>query len=108
MISLPASRTGGIRVGDYLVDGVLQELKSIKPGVGGNAVLNAVEGMASRGGQARHLIVNAADSGLDWDNIVFQLGTAKYGARTHEGDLSEERLLTLAAVEQVKMFEGCG
>ena len=38
-------------------------------------------------------------------DIVFQLGTAKNGARDLEGSLSEEKLRALAAHEQVKMFE---
>ncbi len=38
-------------------------------------------------------------------DIVFQIGTAKYGVRDQAGDLSEERLAEIAAHEQVKMFE---
>ncbi|ROS05770.1 glutamate synthase domain-containing protein 2 [Sinobacterium caligoides] len=42
------------------------------------------------------------DGGAD---LVVQIGTAKYGVRDHEGKLSHEKLLALAAREQVKMFE---
>ncbi len=38
-------------------------------------------------------------------DLVFQLGTAKYGVRTADGHLDEERLQKIAAIEQVKMFE---
>lgn len=38
-------------------------------------------------------------------DIVYQVGTAKYGVRDAEGKLSDERLQALAAIEQVKMFE---
>jgi len=38
-------------------------------------------------------------------DIVFQIGTAKYGVRDAYGNLSDERLLELAKLEQVKMFE---
>ena len=38
-------------------------------------------------------------------DIVFQIGTAKYGVRDQAGNLSEERLAEIAAHEQVKMFE---
>jgi glutamate synthase domain-containing protein 2 len=38
-------------------------------------------------------------------DIVYQIGTAKYGVRTPEGELSEERLRELADIEQVRMFE---
>jgi glutamate synthase domain-containing protein 2 len=38
-------------------------------------------------------------------DIVFQIGTAKYGARDIAGNLSDERLKALAADRRVKMFE---
>lgn len=38
-------------------------------------------------------------------DIVFQIGTAKYGVRDLKGNLSDEKLTELAAHEQVKMFE---
>lgn len=38
-------------------------------------------------------------------DIVFQIGTAKYGVRDHQGNLSDEKLREVAAHEQVKMFE---
>ena len=38
-------------------------------------------------------------------DIVMQIGTAKYGVRDENGDLSDERLRELAAIEQVRMFE---
>jgi len=38
-------------------------------------------------------------------DLVFQLGTAKYGVQDKEGRLSEEKLLKINSHEQVKMFE---
>ena len=38
-------------------------------------------------------------------DIVFQIGTAKYGVRTRDGTLSDEKLKEVATHEQVKMFE---
>ncbi len=38
-------------------------------------------------------------------DIVFQIGTAKYGVRDEAGNLSDEKLREVAAHEQVKMFE---
>ena len=38
-------------------------------------------------------------------DIVFQIGTAKYGVRTEDGRLSNEKLCDIAAIPQVKMFE---
>lgn len=38
-------------------------------------------------------------------DIVFQIGTAKYGVRDEQGRLDDARLAKMAAIEQVKMFE---
>ena len=38
-------------------------------------------------------------------DIVFQIGTAKYGVRDEQGNLNLEKLRKVAAHEQVKMFE---
>ena len=38
-------------------------------------------------------------------DIVFQIGTAKYGVRDPEGNLDDSKLSEIAAHEQVKMFE---
>lgn len=38
-------------------------------------------------------------------DLIFQIGTAKFGVRTEDGNLSEEKLRAIAAYEQVKMFE---
>ena len=50
------------------------------------------------GGLSRYHLEGGAD-------IVMQIGTAKYGVRDAEGNLSEARLRELAAHPQVKMFE---
>lgn len=38
-------------------------------------------------------------------DIVFQIGTAKYGVRDKDGNLSDEKLRTIASHEKVRMFE---
>jgi glutamate synthase domain-containing protein 2 len=38
-------------------------------------------------------------------DIVYQIGTAKYGARDLDGNLSDEKLREVGAIEQVKMIE---
>jgi glutamate synthase domain-containing protein 2 len=50
------------------------------------------------GGLSPHHIAADAD-------IIFQIGTAKYGVRDTEGCLSDTRLRELAAMPQVRMFE---
>lgn len=42
------------------------------------------------------------NSGCD---LVFQLGTAKYGVRHHDGSLDEQKLKHVSEYEQVRMFE---
>lgn len=42
------------------------------------------------------------ESGCD---LLFQIGTAKYGVRDELGQLSDQKLRDIAAIEQVKMFE---
>ncbi len=42
------------------------------------------------------------DGGAD---IVFQIGTAKYGVRDEAGNLSDDKLRAVAAHDQVRMFE---
>lgn len=48
------------------------------------------------------LLPTHLESGCD---IVFQIGTAKYGVRTPEGLLSDQKLKEVAANPQVRMFE---
>jgi glutamate synthase domain-containing protein 2 len=38
-------------------------------------------------------------------DIIFQLGTAKYGVRDEQGKLSDDKLRDIASHEQVRMFE---
>lgn len=38
-------------------------------------------------------------------DIVFQIGTAKYGVRNNNGELDDDRLREVASHEQVRMFE---
>ena len=38
-------------------------------------------------------------------DIVYQIGTAKYGVRDQDGNLDDEKLKEIAAHDQVKMFE---
>ena len=50
------------------------------------------------GGLSSHHLEGGCD-------IVFQIGTAKYGVRDREGNLDADKLREAAAHEQVKMFE---
>lgn len=65
----------------------------------------------SKGAAAAGCWLNTGEGGLSpyhlegGADIVFQIGTAKYGARDRNGGLSDNRLRELAALDQVKMFE---
>jgi glutamate synthase domain-containing protein 2 len=50
------------------------------------------------GGLSAHHLAGGAD-------LVFQIGTAKYGVRNLAGNLDDEKLREVAAHEQIKMFE---
>lgn len=50
------------------------------------------------GGLSPHHLAGGAD-------LVYQIGTAKYGVRDDNGQLSDEKLKSLAAIDQIKMFE---
>jgi len=50
------------------------------------------------GGLSRYHLEGGAD-------IIMQIGTAKYGVRDEQGNLSDEKLRVIAAHENVRMFE---
>ena len=37
--------------------------------------------------------------------LVFQIGTAKYGVRNEKGNLSDDKLREISAIPQIRMFE---
>ncbi len=65
----------------------------------------------SQGAKASGAWMNTGEGGLSpyhlegGADLVFQIGTAKYGVRDEDGNLSDEKLISLAQHEQVKMFE---
>ncbi len=65
----------------------------------------------SRGAAKAGCWINTGEGGLSphhlegGSDIVFQIGTAKYGVRDDAGKLDDEKLLAIAAHSQVKMFE---
>ncbi|MCG8435700.1 MAG: FMN-binding glutamate synthase family protein, partial [Gammaproteobacteria bacterium] len=65
----------------------------------------------SKGAREAGIWMNTGEGGLSpyhlegGADIVFQIGTAKYGVRDKQGNLSDEKLKEVAAHDQVKMFE---
>ncbi len=70
----------------------------------------AVEAL-SAGAAKAGIWMNTGEGGLSHyhlkggGDIVFQIGTAKYGVRDTEGNLSDDKLREVAAYPEVKMFE---
>ena len=70
----------------------------------------AVEAL-SKGAAKAGIWMNTGEGGLSpyhlegGCDIVFQIGTAKYGVRDEDGNLSDDKLREVAAIPQVKMFE---
>jgi glutamate synthase domain-containing protein 2 len=65
----------------------------------------------SRGAKLAGCWLNTGEGGLapyhleGGCDVVFQIGTAKYGVRDENGNLSDERLAEIAGHDQVRMFE---
>lgn len=65
----------------------------------------------SRGAVMAGCWVNTGEGGVSeyhlegGADLVYQIGTAKYGVRTPDGQLDEKKLRAVAAHEQVRMFE---
>ena len=65
----------------------------------------------SHGAKSAGIWLNTGEGGISpWHlegdcDVVFQIGTAKYGARDGEGRLSDERLKLIGEMPQVKMIE---
>lgn len=65
----------------------------------------------SRGAKEAGIWMNTGEGGLSpyhlegGADIVFQIGTAKYGVRDQAGNLDDEKLAEIAAHEKVRMFE---
>ncbi len=65
----------------------------------------------SRGAKQAGIWLNTGEGGLSpyhlqgECDIVFQIGTAKYGVRDEDGNLSDDKLREIAAHDTVRMFE---
>lgn len=76
----------------------------------GSLSKRAVEAL-SKGAKQAHIWLNTGEGGLspyhlagDCD-VVFQIGTAKYGCRDSDGNLDDNKLTELAKKPQIKLFE---
>ncbi len=80
-------------------------------GMSYGALSHAAVTSLSRGAKMAGVWMGTGEGGLSsyhlqgGADIVFQIGTAKYGVRDAKGELSDERLGAIAAHEAVRMFE---
>ena len=71
---------------------------------------NAVRSLA-RGAKQANIPINTGEGGypkyhlLENPNIIFQMGTAKFGVRNEDGTLNKEKLKTLSKHPNIKMIE---
>ncbi len=71
---------------------------------------NAVRALA-RGAKLAGAVMNTGEGGypkyhlMEGCDLIFQLGTAKFGVRNQDGRLDDDKLAALAAMDQVKMIE---
>jgi glutamate synthase domain-containing protein 2 len=90
----------------YLTDSIFNVSAMSFGAISKPAVLALSKGSAKAGNW-----MNTGEGGLSpyhlegGADIVFQIGTAKYGVRDENGDLSDAKLREVAAHEQVKMIE---
>ncbi|MDE1897153.1 MAG: FMN-binding glutamate synthase family protein, partial [Rhodospirillales bacterium] len=80
-------------------------------GMSYGALSHAAVTALSRGAKLAGIWMSTGEGGLSkfhlegGADIIMQIGTAKYGVRDAEGNLSDSRLREIAAYPQVKMFE---
>jgi len=80
-------------------------------GMSYGAISKAAVLALSKGAQSAGIWMNTGEGGLSpyhlqgGADIVYQIGTAKYGVRNELGELCDHKLKEIAAHEQVKMFE---
>ncbi len=80
-------------------------------GMSYGALSHAAVSALSRGAKIASIWMATGEGGLapyhleGGCDVVMQMGTAKYGVRDTDGNLSEARLRAIAAHEQVRMFE---
>ena len=80
-------------------------------GMSYGALSHAAVSALSRGAKAAGIWMATGEGGLapfhleGGCDVIMQMGTAKYGVRDADGNLSEERLREIAAHAQVRMFE---
>lgn len=103
--------TSEVKIGEYIRQPyVTKSLINISGMSFGALSIPAIRAL-SRGAKMAGIWLNTGEGGLsDYHleggcDVIFQIGTAKYGVRDEQGNLSDEKLKVIASHEAVKMFE---
>ena len=106
-----AAPTGAVEIGPYARTPYTANSILNISGMSYGAISKPAVLALSNGARKAGIWMNTGEGGLSpyhlegGADIVFQIGTAKYGVRDQAGELSDEKLLEVAAHEQVRMFE---
>jgi len=106
-----ATCVGEVTVGEYCEQPFVTNSLFNISGMSFGAISRPAVLALSNGAQKAGCWLNTGEGGLSpyhlkgGCDIVFQIGTAKYGVRDDQGRLSDEKLREVAAHEQVRMFE---
>ena len=104
--SVPAVRIGPYSANPYDARSIINI-----SGMSFGAISRPAVKALSRGAKLANCWLNTGEGGLSpyhlegGCDIVFQIGTAKYGVRDADGRLSDDKLRAIAAHDQVRMFE---
>jgi glutamate synthase domain-containing protein 2 len=105
------SMAPAIEIGPYAREPYVAQSIINVSGMSFGAISKPAVQALSRGAKMANCWLNTGEGGLSpyhlegGADIVFQIGTAKYGVRDAEGRLSDEKLREVAGHAQVKMFE---
>ena len=106
-----AAETGIVRLGPYCRHPYDARAIFNISGMSYGSISKPAVRALSKGAKLAGCWLNTGEGGLSpyhiegGADIVFQIGTAKYGVRNEDGSLNEEKLIKVAQHDQVKMFE---
>ncbi len=106
-----ATETASVTIGPYCANPYTTDKVFHISGMSFGAISRPAVQALSRGAKQAGCWLNTGEGGLsDYHleggaDIVFQIGTAKYGVRDEHGGLDEDKLRLAAAHETVRMFE---
>lgn len=106
-----ATPTSPIEIGPYVANSYTPNAIFNISGMSYGAISEPAIKALSNGAHKAGIWMNTGEGGMSrfhlegGADLVFQIGTAKYGVRNPDGSLSEDRITEIASHKQVKMFE---